>query len=65
MANLNLKKYCCDDCCCGFYKIQYFDRHLASDKHNLRISKDKVNLHLPLMQKLLLKKIRVEAVSNI
>lgn len=45
MANTNLKKFHCDDCCCGFYKIQHFDRHLASDKHNLRISKYKINLH--------------------
>lgn len=45
MANPNLKNYYCDDCCCGFYKIQHFDRHLASNKHTLRISKDKINLH--------------------
>lgn len=45
MANPNLKKFHCDDCCCGFYKIQHFDRHLASDKHNLRISNDKTKLH--------------------
>lgn len=39
------KQFYCEDCCCGFYKIQHFDRHLASNKHNLRISKDKIDLH--------------------
>jgi hypothetical protein len=39
------KQFYCDDCCCGFYKIQHFDRHLASNKHNLRISNDKIHLH--------------------
>jgi len=46
MTHLNsTKRFFCDDCCCGFYKIQYYDRHLASNKHNVRISEDKAKLH--------------------
>jgi hypothetical protein len=35
----------CKDCHCFFKNKQNYEYHLASNKHNLRISKDKIKLH--------------------
>ena len=35
----------CKDCHCFFKKKQGYEYHLISQKHNTRISKDKINLH--------------------
>jgi hypothetical protein len=35
----------CNDCHCFFKKKQGYEYHLVSDKHNLRISTDKIKLH--------------------
>lgn len=39
------KRFFCNDCHCGFNKIQHYNMHLVSKKHNICISNDKTKLH--------------------
>ena len=39
-------RFYCKDCYCGFNKIQHYNYHLESNKHKIRISKEKINLHI-------------------
>lgn len=39
------KRFFCKDCNCGFNKIQHYNMHLVSRKHNICISNDKPNLY--------------------
>jgi hypothetical protein len=39
------KRFFCNDCHCGFNKIQHYNMHLVSKKHNICISNDKPKLH--------------------
>jgi TolA-binding protein len=40
------KPFYCKNCCCGFSKIQYYDSHLASIKHENRVSTENNTLHI-------------------
>jgi hypothetical protein len=42
---MDKKRFFCKDCYCGFSKIQHYNLHLLSNKHNICISNDKTKLH--------------------
>ena len=48
---LKKQNFYCNDCQCGFHKIQHYHSHLNTKKHENRISKDKTKLHICLICK--------------
>jgi len=46
MSNINLKRFFCKDCYCGFDTNQNYNFHLNTKKHNNRISNENINLHV-------------------
>lgn len=46
MSNINLKRFFCKDCHCGFDTNQNYNFHLNTKKHKNRISNENINLHL-------------------
>ena len=46
MSNINLKRFFCKHCYCGFDTNQNYNFHLNTKKHKNRISNENINLHL-------------------